>query len=238
MTLAAIGLGTTAYAAHRRESPLLWTTLGYFSLMELLQAFTYLVIGQCGSPANQIMTLLGYLHIAFQPVFGVAFSSYFIPEPVRRRVLPWGVALGFASAVFMLIQLYPFAWAGLCHPVRAMCSDHLCSVFGTWHIAWHVPYNGLTNGLHPFLVFPSYLIAMFLFPLLMGSWKMTLYHIIMGPTLAFLLTRNFNEWPAVWCLLSIGFLLLVVKTPLRRYMFVNNWPLWPKSWLIRMKTAR
>jgi hypothetical protein len=43
--------------------------LGYFSSMEVLQAFTYSVIDQCALPSNQIATLLGYLHIAFQPFF-------------------------------------------------------------------------------------------------------------------------------------------------------------------------
>ena len=39
--LATAGLGTTAYAAYRKEPAAIWMPLGYFSLMELLQAFTY-----------------------------------------------------------------------------------------------------------------------------------------------------------------------------------------------------
>jgi hypothetical protein len=44
-----------------------------------------------------------------------------------------------------------------------------------------------------------------------------------------LLTDNPNEVAAIWCLLSIGILLLVVKTPLRKVMFVRKWFLWPKE---------
>jgi len=49
------------------------------------------------------------------------------------------------------------------------------------------------------------------------------YHIITGPLLAFLSTDNMNEWAAVWCLYSIGLLLLLIKTPIRRYLFVSKW---------------
>jgi hypothetical protein len=44
-----------------------------------------------------------------------------------------------------------------------------------------------------------------------------------------LLTNNPNEVAAIWRLLSIGILLLVVKTPIRRFMFVKSWWLWPKQ---------
>jgi hypothetical protein len=50
----------------------------------------------------------------------------------------------------------------------------------------------------------------------------------MGPILARLLTNNLNEWPAVWCLLSIGFLLIIVVTPIRRLLFVHP------EWLARL----
>lgn len=40
--LAAVGLGSTLWASTKGKAPAaLWMPLGYFSLMELLQAFTY-----------------------------------------------------------------------------------------------------------------------------------------------------------------------------------------------------
>ena len=85
--LATAGLGTTAYAAYRKEPAAIWMPLGYFSLMELLQAFTYSVIDQCSLPSNKIATLLGYLHITFQPFFMNAVSMHFIPDQARARIL-------------------------------------------------------------------------------------------------------------------------------------------------------
>ncbi len=83
--LAAVGLATTAYAAYKGESPMLYAALAYFSLMEALQAYTYTVIDQCGLASNQIATILGYLHIAFQPFFINLMSMYFIPDKIRKK---------------------------------------------------------------------------------------------------------------------------------------------------------
>jgi hypothetical protein len=53
----------------------------------------------------------------------------------------------------------------------------------------------------------SYMFAAFAAPIIYGAWRMTIYHIIVGPALAMLLTTNKDEMPAIWCLLSIGLLL-------------------------------
>lgn len=229
--LASVGLATTAYAAYKKEPTVLWVCLGYFSLMELLQAYTYTVINECGNPANQIATLLGYLHISFQPFFINAISMHFTPKRIAQRVAPYAYGFCFFSVIFMIIQLYPFDWAGACYPTRTLCSEQLCSVRGNWHIAWNVPTNGLCNWSTntPFAGFPTYVLAAFVLPVLYGSWRFTLYHLLLGPGLSRLLTDNYNEIPAIWCLLSIGILLLVVKTPLRQFMYVKNYSLFRKK---------
>lgn len=230
--LAAAGFAGTAYAAYKKEPAPLWLSLGYFSLMELLQAFTYSVIDACTLPSNQISTLLGYLHITFQPFFVTAVSLYFIPAYVRKQVAIPAYLCCFASAIFMLIQLYPFDWAGICTPGRPLCGTQLCSVSGEWHIAWEVPTNGIGNifygGPVSFFTdgFPSYVLCVFILPILYGSWRVTVYHFLLGPFLAQKLTSNPNEWPAIWCLLSIGLLLIVVKSPVRKLLHVKRWPLW------------
>lgn len=231
--LAMIGLSTTAYAAYRKEPAALWGALAYFSLMEMLQAFTYSVIDQCSLPSNQIATFLGYIHIAFQPFFGNALFMYFIPDGVRRKISIYVYTLCAISSIVMLIQLYPFNWAGICTPGKILCARSLCSVSGQWHIAWNIPYNALGNIRFGIPVldagFFTYTLTMFCMPVLYGSWKMTLYHIFVGPMPALLLTTNLNEFAAVWCLLSIGLLIVVVKTPVRRLLVVSHWLLWPAS---------
>ena len=232
--LATAGIATTLYAAWKKEPAPLWIALGYFSLMELLQAFTYSVIDECLNPTNQIATLLGYLHIAFQPFFINAVALYFIPAAIRRRIAIPVYALCFAGTIVTLIQLYPMSWAGACDISRPLCAERLCSVHGNWHIAWEVPTNGLGNyfvrlGFPPLIDgFPAYVATGFFLPLLYGSWRVVLFHYVFGPFLSVHLTNNHNEWPAIWCLLSIGILMLVVKSPLRQALHVKRWVLWPR----------
>ena len=226
---AAIGFTASAYAAYKKEDRALYVPLIYFSLMEALQAYTYLYINQCDAPENQIATLLGYLHITFQPFFINMISMYFIPSEVRRKVELPVYTLCFASSIFMIIQLYPFDWAGQClEGVRELCGSRLCSVSGNWHIAWDVPTNAIGNyfaesNFRPFKAgYFTYVFVAFMLPLIYGSWRFTIYHYFMGPFLARMLTDDLNERPAVWCLLSIGFLLIVAKTPIRKYLFIKK----------------
>ena len=216
--LAMIGIGTAIYSAQKKMHPTLWLTLGYFSLMELLQAFTYTVINQCGSELNQILTLFGYLHICFQPFFINAVSLHFLPETRRRKATIPAYTICFAASIVMLMQLYPFGWAGVCHVPEPMCSNHLCSVSGNWHIAWDVPLNGLGwdiktsfASFHLGAYYTAYFIAAFVIPFAYGVWRGTIFHLLVGPTLAWATTDNMNEWPAIWCLLSIGIVMLIVK---------------------------
>ena len=233
--LATIGLSSTAYFYYKKEPPALCLTLGYFSLMEALQAYTYMVIDDCSDPRNQIATLLGYLHIAFQPFFINAISLYFIPETIRKRISGAVYFFCFVATLCLLIRIYPFEWAPACYQVKykfilfsqyfdpftvPFCGERICSVSGNWHIAWEIP--AIAN----LALINMYPIAAFILPVLYGSWKMTAYHLVTGPLLAYLTTSNPNEWAAVWCLYSIGVLLLLVKTPIRRYLHVENWFWW------------
>jgi hypothetical protein len=220
-TLATVGLASTTYVAIKGEDKALWIPLAYFSLMEMLQAFTYTVIDQCDLPLNQLLTLLGSLHIIFQPFFINAVSMHFIPQRITQKISPFVYAICFIGSICLLVKLYPFSWLGSCNiGHEPFCGDHLCSVSGNWHIAWQAPLNG-TNWLTL-----GYYIPAFLVPVIYGSWRFTLYHILVGPLLARILTNNINEWPAVWCLLSIGLLLIVIKTPLRQIIYNKRWFLW------------
>lgn len=230
--LASVGFGTAGYVAYKGESRELWLPLAYFAGMEMLQAATYAYIDQCDTPQNQILTLLGYLHITFQPFFVNMVALYFIPEAVKKRIRAGVYALCGPGALAMLVKLYPFPWAGICRKgYEGFCGPVICSLSGDWHIAWQIPLNGLMSdypdslipfqfGLHGF----AYFAVSFFLPFLYGSWRFVAFHLVVGPLLADILTRHPNEHAAVWCLLSIGLCVSVIKTPLRRYLRVERWP--------------
>ncbi len=223
VTAAMIGLGAiaTAVTIRRGEPSAIPLALGYFTLMEGLQFAGLMVIDQCGSPENRTVTFLSFLHIAFQPLIINAFAMQLVPEGVRRRasLAVYGVCA--FSTIVMLLQIYPFEWAGSCRPGSTLCGPALCTVSGSWHLAWDVPYNGLFNWAEDatglMWGFPTYVIAVFLLPLFYGAWRFVLFHALAGPFLAsYYLTDNPNEVPAIWCLFSVGILLMGLSPLIRR----------------------
>ncbi len=221
IVLTTIGLLASIYLIRKKEDKFLWIPLIYFSLMELLQVFTYLVLNQCDLPMNQLLTYIGYLHIAFQPFFANMIFMHFIPKHVKEKIEGYVYTLCFVSAILMLIRVYPFAWAEACQIGSTMCGPQLCSISGNWHLAWMIPQKDFG------IMFASaYMISVFIVPFLYGSWKINIYHILFGPILAQLTSSNPNEWPAIWCLFAIAVILAIFIPPLRKRLYVKKWYFW------------
>jgi hypothetical protein len=217
---AIIGLAVSLYLAFKKRSSLLWIPIGYFALMEAIQAATYLFLNDCSSPANQLLTLIGYIHIMFQPFFINMFTMYFIPKKVRDKISGYVYAVCFVCTVLMLIRLYPFDWAGTCTSgVAVMCGTPICALAGNWHLAWNIPFNGLSFG-------SPYIFAMFITPLIYGAWRVALYGAVFGLMPVYFLTSNINERPAVWCLLSIALMLAVFIKPVMKWLRAKKWYFW------------
>jgi hypothetical protein len=222
IVLTTIGLIISLYLIKKKDDPYLWIPLIYFSLMEFLQVFTYLYLNQCDLPINQLLTYLGYLHIAFQPFFMNMIMLHFIPVKVRNKISGYVYAISFVVAILMLIKVYPFAWAESCIAgVNTMCGQNLCSVSGNLHLAWQLPikdFGSIFEYAYPF--------AVFVLPLIYGAWKINLYQILLGPVFVVLLTNNPNEFPALWCLFSIAIFVLVLVPQIRKRMYVKKWYFW------------
>lgn len=216
VAMLAAGAAATAVTWRRGDPPAIWLTLAYFTGMEGLQAAGYAVVDACGSPANRTITLLSYLHIAFQPIVINAFAMAIAPAPVSARMRRWVFALSGLATVLMLSRLLPVAAFGPCRPGEVLCGPALCLVSGNWHIGWEVPLNGMWLWAGVPVEFPDYLFALFLLPLFYGAWRFVLFNFVAGPILAWILTSDPNEMPAVWCLFSIG-LILISLSPFIRH---------------------
>ena len=226
VTAAMVGAGAiaTAITLRKGDLPIVPVTLAFFTLMEGLQLFGYSVIDQCGTPANEAVTLLSILHIVFQPLVINAFAMALMARPIslRMKTVVYGLC-GLSSAV-MLVQLYPFSWAGSCQDGAILCAQRLCTVTGDWHQAWDVPYNGLLTGWDRYTLwgFPTYMVAAFGVPLLYGAWRFVVMQALLGPVLAGALTSNPNEVPAIWCLFSIGLTLIALSPIIRRQVMPRS----------------
>jgi hypothetical protein len=217
-----VGAGTVAASVTAKQGrpAAIPITIVYFALMEALQAAGYLVVDQCTSALNQTIAILSVIHIIFQPFFINAFAMELVPESVRASARVAVYSACAASAVVMLLQLYPFDWAGTCRSGSTLCGPTLCTITGDWHIGWEVPFNGLMIPLEQSLgieaAFPTYAIAAFLVPLWYGAWRFAIFHAVLGPVLAELLTSDPREMPAIWCLFSVGIVILSLSPLLWR----------------------
>jgi hypothetical protein len=64
-----IGLAISIYLWLKINNTKLAVGVFWFFLMEFLQFWQYIWINDCESKINQILTLLGYIHICYQPYF-------------------------------------------------------------------------------------------------------------------------------------------------------------------------
>lgn len=229
-----IGALATGIAAARGQPRAIWLTLGYFTVMEALQAIGYGVVDQCGTSSNRAITLLSYLHIVFQPFFINAFAMELVPSSVKAQLRRGVYICCGVSSIVMLAQLYPLEWAGNCRIGHTLCGDELCLTSGEWHIAWSIPYNGLmlplTDALGISFGFPTYMIVSFFLPLAYGAWRLVVLNLLAGPILAETLTTNPNEVPAIWCLFSVCILIIGLSPIVRQRFATTTWWTWPNSW--------
>lgn len=215
VAMVAAGGAATVVLFWRGEPRAIWATVGYFTVMEALQAAGYAVVDQCGSRANVSITLLSYLHIAFQPLFINAFAMATAPVAPTAQLRRWVWLLAGLATAFLLLRLVPAPALGVCAPGEVLCGPAWCLRAGEWHIAWEVPLNGLPAAMGLPLQFPSYMLAVFALPLVYGAWRFVLFHAMAGPLLASALTGDPNEMPAIWCLFSIGILAISLNPALR-----------------------
>lgn len=202
-----VGVAAAAISARRGDPAAVPLTFLYFAVMEGLQLAGYRIIDQCGSPANQAVTSLSMLHIALQPVVINAFLLAWLCPGIAARARRWVMGLATLASVLTAFQLLPWPGLPLCEIGRPLCGEALCTVSGTWHLAWTVPYRDIFSApdhwLHTNLSFWAYVLAVFVLPLAYGLWRFAVFHALVGPVAANVLTYNPNEAPAIWCLVSV-----------------------------------
>jgi len=214
-----VGAVATLITVRRGEPLAIPLTLGFFTIMEALQAAGYWVVDECSLTANQNIALLSYLHIAFQPLFINAFAMAVAPRLVSPKLRRLVFLVAGLATMLLLLRLVPFDWAGQCKPGDTLCGPAYCVISGNWHIAWELPLNDMWGAIgwvfSDMVPFPAYILSVFVLPLIFGAWRFVVFHAALGPLLARTLTDNPNEMPAIWCLFSIG-LLLVALSPVIR----------------------
>jgi len=207
----------TVYAAKKGYPKAQVFTLGFFTLMELIQAVSYIWIGQCGGGENTLLTYLSYLHITFQPLVMNVFLLSLASEKNRKQWYKLSMGIAAVASVLLFLKFFiPIVWTvpqeWMCKLSDPMCGTDVCTYRGNWHQAWRLPLFGPIPG------YFLYFTPVFILPIFYGLWRTSLYHFISGPLLAHLLTTDRNEAPAIWCLFSVTLLCFMLFNPARRQL--------------------
>ncbi|WP_341366687.1 DUF5765 domain-containing protein [Yoonia sp. BS5-3] len=233
LAMAGLGVGATGYLIVKGKPATLWAPMGFFTVMELLQAASYPVIGQCGHPVNETLSWASFVHITFHPLAFSLIYLAFLPSDFASRIKWPVVAVSLLAGLATLSMIYPFPGAGACDPRRMMCGENVCTYMGNLHLAWQFPLNGYGNSFRDNGILwlardglIAYQLVVFYIPLLYGAWRLAAYFLVTGPLLARLLTDNVDEQPAIWCLLSVALLVAIITPPLRRFLTVKQEPWW------------
>jgi hypothetical protein len=201
LILGTTGIATAVYASKKGETSDYTYPLAFFAAMEFLQFFSYFWIGQCSFAANAWLTTISYVHVAFQPLFMNIFFMYWLPHHIRIQVRYYVYGICVVLAGLTIAKLFAFYPDTLCALGQVMCGPQMCTVPGTWHLGWSVPYY---NWPVPFDAFVYYAIGTFIVPLFYGAWRSVVTTIVTGPLIAiYLSSGNMQEWPAIWCFYSI-----------------------------------
>lgn len=186
----------------------------YFVAMEFLQFFQFFVLDECSNPVNQWLTVLGFLHICFQPYFTHLFSGAFMSNPKKLHQMTIIRRLCVVMGLYMFSR---YLMSTPAHHIKASTNtdwlrgERTCTFRANYHIAWELPlYNPTyfmpSNNIHFFMMFAPYLV--------MGP-EMWLNGIILfttGPLLSSYITDNLYEQASIWCFFSIGQVLIAVIT--------------------------
>eukprot|EP00051_Salpingoeca_urceolata_P027265 m.480702 g.480702 ORF g.480702 m.480702 type:complete len:282 (-) comp21928_c0_seq1:242-1087(-) len=220
-SFAVAGFFMSFWVWHKTSNTQLAIGIFYFFLMEFLQFFQYLTIDQCDNTTNQFLTVLGYLHICYQPYFTHVINSSLTKSkvilwqyvPIMRLCIIGGTLLALRLPFSHLAKM-DISPDGPCgESTEWLRGEKLCTISGKYHLAWSVPmsdpsYLWPSAAIHSFLMFAPFFVL---------KWNMIIQGLFLfatGPLLAAYITPNLQEQASIWCFFSIsqiGIMLYLIR---------------------------
>lgn len=196
----------------------------YFASMEALQFFQYLVINDCNSMANIILTALGYIHICWQPLFSnIALSALDFKNFEKKREEVWNFVFKFAFTSGLLMSarlLIPLIYDGPqnfiftpCNHAEGICGEKTCTTNGLYHLKWEFK---LLKSSYAFPNVAAHFLFMFVAPFLLGLRLQSIILFLTGPFISCLFRGEVSdgERSAIWCFFSIAESFITIITSL------------------------
>ncbi len=196
----------------RDQTCFLWALFAFYAGMELLQTFQHRTVNQCDSKENQVLAFIAFLYVLVQPFFWNYYAwKCKSSTPFQRGVFVSAMALNFVMIISFLLRLGT-APAGESTPLNDMLSGPLCTKQDdNQHLRWSWPIGPSVSGSATWFMY----FALWFVPLLFADDGLALSGgIAAGAVITYLVVRNKQEFPAVWCIFSIPFLILGTVTSL------------------------
>eukprot|EP01038_Epipyxis_sp_PR26KG_P007764 gene7764-10549_t len=242
---AAVGLAAAWWVFSRTNNFELASGIFYFFTMELLQAIQYLYIAsslddtRCDTFINKFLTLLGFLHICFQPYFCHVINSSLTKsckhkdryKVIKRMCLIGGFLLFIRYFLSFIPELRTMQFTKqtcqggvLSTSTEWLRGDSLCT-FKTqsmYHLGWSVPmadpsYYVMGASIHSFLMFAPFLVLYEKKGMIIQGFFLFMF----GPVLAAIISDNLMEQASIWCFFSIAQISIMLF--LIRETLLVNW---------------
>jgi len=240
-----VGLFLSYYIHSRTHNTRLAIGVFWFFLMEFLQGFQFFFINDCDNWWNRALTLVGYIHICYQPFFTHIINSALTKNPkyleqyniVLRLCLLGGTMMLSRYFLSEYVQGYgpsqPIVsafteWKNITTSPNAQVAtewlrsdtNQLCTFRGKYHLAWSVPMADVTYwvpsaAIHSFMMFAPF------FVMKSNMIIQGFFLWLSGPYLASWITPNLMEQASIWCFFSItqiGIMLFLIRETL-----ILNW---------------
>jgi len=234
-SFAALGLFLAYYVHSRTSNTRLAVGVFWFFLMEFLQGWQYFVIDDCDNWWNKVMTILGYIHICYQPYFTHIINSsltknerYLHQYDIILRmcllggtlmVIRWLYAELTGNGTNILSDFSDWSGNNTHSGYRTqewLRGEKLCTFSGKYHLAWSVPmaeptYWVNSAAIHSFMMFGPF------FVMKKNMIIQGVFLWLAGPYLAAWITPNLMEQASIWCFFSIaqiGVMLFLIRETL------------------------
>jgi hypothetical protein len=195
--------------------------------MEFLQFIQYLFLANglddiiCQTTINQILTVLGFLHICLQPYFVHFMYSSLSNNPRYKEIYVVIMRLSFIGGMLLFLR-YPLSYFSSLNTMNITSTnlstewlrgETLCT-FKTKamvHLGWSVPMADPTYflpgvGIHSFLMFAPFL-ALYEKRGMLVQGSLIFFA---GPVLAAVISSNLMEQASIWCFFSIAQICIVL----------------------------
>lgn len=231
-SFAALGFIFAGWLRFKTSNKRLSNAVLFFFLMEFLQFIQYFFLAKspedpyCKTLINQVLTVLGFLHICIQPTVTMEVNHALTQKPspkysaernemLKKHDIQYSIMKRLCMiAGFLFFIRYPMSfipgWNTL--PKNELSTEwlrgHTLCTFKSdtmIHLGWSVPfsdptYNMMSVGVHSFMMFAPF-VAMY------DKKHMVVQGFVLwltGPAMASLFTDNLFEQASIWCFFSIA----------------------------------